>query len=50
MDDPKSVVPVDALAVTRGWRTVLVVNALVWTVMLAGLWTAMDGNAAIWAL
>jgi hypothetical protein len=50
MNDPNSVVPLVSLAVPYGWRMVFLVNALAWTAMLAGLWTALDSSAGIWGL
>jgi hypothetical protein len=50
MNDPNSVVPLVSPVVPYGWRMVFLVNALAWTVMLAGLWTALDSSAGIWGL
>lgn len=47
MGNPQSTAPP---AEILRWRTVLLVNALVWTMMLAGLWTALGNHAAGWSL
>ena len=50
MSNPQSAAPVASPAEILRWRTVLVVNALVWTLMLASLWTAIGNQAAGWSL
>jgi len=47
--DPKALVAVDSPTLPHGWRTVLGINALVWTLLLAGLCTALEDRTTTWA-
>ena len=50
MSNPQSAAPIASPAEILRWRTVLLVNSLVWTLMLASLWTAIGNHAAGWSL